>query len=204
MTKIKVCGLFREEDIQYVNYARPDYAGFIIDFPKSHRSITPKRAAELIKILDQDIKAVGVFVNQPINQLIDMINESGIHMVQLHGDEDEQYIQILQSKINIPVIKAFQIYSKNDLVEAEKSKADYILLDSGKGCGKCFDWSLLNQINRPFFLAGGLTPDNLSDAIKKVHPMAVDLSSGVETEKIKDHEKIEKVVAITRQNEKED
>lgn len=196
MSQIKICGLTSEVDISYVNEARPDYVGFIMNFPKSHRNVTPEQARELRKELAVGIQAVGVFVNQPIERITAIAQHTGIDYIQLHGSETEQDIKLVQRQTNLPVIKAFQIGSNEDLQKAQNSCADYILLDSGQGTGKQFDWSLLGEIQRPYFLAGGLTPENMKEAIDKLHPFALDVSSGVETENKKDLLKIKSVVAI--------
>ncbi len=189
--KIKICGLFREEDIANVNEARPDYAGFVINFPGSHRSISADRLSRLSGSLDKGIEPVGVFVDEKIELVAELLNSGTISTAQLHGAEDNEYIRLL--RVRAPgknIIKAFKVESAADIAAAENSAADMILLDNGYGTGKCFDWSLIGSIVRPFILAGGLTPVNIPDAIKKFQPYAVDISSGVETGKVKDRMKI--------------
>ena len=189
--KIKICGLFREEDIAFVNEARPDYAGFVINFPASHRSISADRLIRLSGRLDKGIEPVGVFVDEKIEAVAELLNAGTISTAQLHGTEDNEYIRLL--RVRAPgkkIIKAFKIESAADIAAAENSTADMILLDNGYGTGKCFDWSLIGSIARPFVLAGGLTPRNIPEAIEKFQPYAVDVSSGVEIEKVKDRMKI--------------
>lgn len=199
--KIKICGLRRLEDIETVNYCRPDYAGFIVNFPKSFRSVTAEELNELTAKLDKNITAVGVFVNAPEELPAQLLNEGIIGMAQLHGQEDEDYIRRLRKLTRKPLIKAFSVKSEDDIKKAVKSSADYILLDQGSGgTGQAFDWTLIREMNRPFFLAGGIGPDNLERAIQKIHPYAVDLSSSVETDRWKNPEKIRRVVDIVRQN----
>ena len=199
--KIKICGLRRLEDIETVNYCRPDYAGFIVNFPKSFRSVTAEELNELTAKLDKNITAVGVFVNAPEELPAQLLNEGIIGMAQLHGQEDEDYIQRLRKLTRKPLIKAFSVKSEDDIKKAVKSSADYILLDQGSGgTGQAFDWTLIREMNRPFFLAGGIGPDNLERAIQEIHPYAVDLSSSVETDRWKNPEKIRRVVDIVRQN----
>lgn len=199
--KIKICGLRRLEDIEAVNYCRPDYAGFIVDFPKSFRSVTAEELNGLTAKLDKNITAVGVFVNAPEELPAQLLNEGIIGMAQLHGQEDEDYIRRLRKLTKKPLIKAFSVRSEDDIKNAVKSSADYILLDQGSGgTGKVFDWSLIQKMNRPFFLAGGIGPDNLERAIQEIYPYAVDLSSSVETDRWKDPEKIRQVVDIVRRN----
>lgn len=199
--KIKICGLRRLEDIETVNYCRPDYAGFIVNFPKSFRSVTTEELNELTAKLDKNITAVGVFVNAPEELPAQLLNEGIIGMAQLHGQEDEDYIRRLRKLTRKPLIKAFSVKSEDDIKKAVKSSADYILLDQGSGgTGQAFDWTLIREMNRPFFLAGGIGPDNLERAIQEIHPYAVDLSSSVETDRWKNPEKIRRVVEIVRQN----
>ena len=199
--KIKICGLRRPEDIEAVNFFQPDYVGFIVEFPKSFRSVTAEELNGLTAKLDKNITAVGVFVNAPEELPAQLLNEGIIGMAQLHGQEDEDYIRRLRKLTKKPLIKAFSVRSEDDIKNAVKSSADYILLDQGSGgTGKVFDWSLIQKMNRPFFLAGGIGPDNLERAIQEIHPYAVDLSSSVETDRWKDPEKIRQVVDIVRRN----
>lgn len=199
--KIKICGLRRPEDIEAVNFFQPDYVGFIVEFPKSFRSVTAEELNGLTAKLDKNITAVGVFVNAPEELPAQLLNEGIIGMAQLHGQEDEEYIRRLRKLTKKPLIKAFSVRSEDDIKNAVKSSADYILLDQGSGgTGKVFDWSLIQEMNRPFFLAGGIGPDNLERAIQEIHPYAVDLSSSVETDRWKDPEKIRQVVDIVRRN----
>ncbi len=190
MTKIKICGLFRECDIDYVNEARPDYAGFILNYPKSHRNVPPGTAQELRSKLLPEIKAVGVFVNQPEETVIKTAQFVGLDIIQLHGNEDNDYIDRLKERINIPIWKAFKVKTEAALTEALQSAADEIILDNGYGTGESFDWSMVKSFNRPFILAGGLTSENIPEAIRTLKPFALDISSGVETQKVKDPDKI--------------
>ena len=198
-TKIEICGLRRMEDVQAVNEAKPDFCGFIIEVPKSFRSVTADQVKELVAGLDRDIQAVGVFVNAPETLAAELLNQGIISMAQLHGQEDETYIRRLRKLTDRPLIKAFSVRTRKDAEKAMESTADYILLDQGSGgTGIPFDWSLLPVIERPFFLAGGLGEDNLEIAVHRLHPYAVDLSSGVETDMWKDPVKIKKAVDIVR------
>lgn len=190
MTKIKICGLFRECDIDYVNEAKPDYAGFILNYPKSHRNVPPGTAQELRSKLLPEIKAVGVFVNQPAETVISTARFVGLDVIQLHGNEDNDYINHLKEKVNIPIWKAFKVKTEAALTEALQSAAHEILLDNGYGTGESFDWSMVKGFNRPFILAGGLTPENIPEAVRTLKPYALDISSGVETQKVKDPDKI--------------
>ena len=200
MTKIKICGLFRACDIEFVNEAKPDYCGFIIDFPKSHRSVTPGQVRALRENLDPAIVPVGVFVDQPAGAVAELLRDGTVSVAQFHGHEDADYIAALRALApGYPVWKAFAVRSGADLAAAQASPADLVLLDSGQGTGRRFDWSLVAGVERPFFLAGGLAPDNISQAIEQVRPDGLDLSSGVETERKKDRQKILAAVAAARE-----
>ncbi len=202
MTKVKMCGIKREEDIFAVNEIRPDYIGFIF-FAKSKRYVSPKQADILKKLLDKNIKTVGVFVDEDINTVAKLLNCGTIDVAQLHGNEDDEYIIRLKAETNKPIIKAFRILSEQDAEYAQKSIADMILLDAGAGDGKVFDWSLVQKVKRPYFLAGGLNPENVRDALQKIHPYALDVSSGIETGGLKDAEKMKIFMDIVRKEEKE-
>ena len=198
-TRIKICGLTRMEDIQAVNEAKPDFAGFIVEFPKSRRNVTVEQLKALREKLDESILPVGVFVNAPVELPAQLLNEGTIALAQIHGQEDENYIRQLKTMTDQLLIKAFSIKTEADIEKAIRSEADYILLDQGSGgTGKTFDWSLIPEIERPFFLAGGIGALNMKQAIYEIRPYAVDLSSSVETEKWKDPKKIRQVVDIVR------
>lgn len=197
MTKIKICGLFRPIDIEYVNEAIPDYIGFV--FAKSRRQVTPDQAETMRKGLNRQIKAVGVFVNAPMEEVAFLLNNGTIDIAQLHGDEDEKYIKRLKTKADNPIIKAVRVESAEDVIRAQNIPADYLLLDHGKGgTGEAFDWNLVRECGKPFFLAGGVHADNVEEALKKLRPYAIDLSSGVETDGVKDKEKILEIVRRVR------
>ena len=189
-TKIKLCGMSRPEDIAAVNELMPDYIGFVLFFPKSSRNITPEKAAELRALLHPSIQAVGVFVDAPVEAVARLLQQGVIDMAQLHGHEDNAYIETLRAMTGKPILKAFKLRTPQDAADAESSAADYVLLDNGTGTGQKFDWSLITGIRRPFFLAGGLDPDNVAQAIAEIAPYAVDVSSGIETNKIKDAAKM--------------
>ena len=200
MTKIKLCGLSRPCDIETANELKPEYIGFVFA-QKSKRYVELKKAVQLKQLLSSDIQAVGVFVDETPEVVAELLNSGVIDVVQLHGREDKAYIQRLRQHTDKPIIKAFQIKSQQDLTEAEHCTADYVLLDSGAGTGKVFDWTVLKNIRRPFFLAGGLSPDNAGEAIKLLHPFAVDVSSGIETDNLKDKEKAAAFIAAVRKEE---
>ncbi|MFR1766541.1 MAG: phosphoribosylanthranilate isomerase [Lachnospira sp.] len=194
--KIKICGLMRSKDIEYVNEFMPDYIGFV--FAKSKRQIDFDTAKRLKEKLDKSIKTVGVFVDEDIETIAQIVNEGVIELVQLHGSEDESYILNLRQKLksDTGIIKAVRVNSlnnnilKDNLLNKISTNADFVLLDSGAGSGEVFDWDKKIVCNKPVFLAGGLNEYNVSEAIKKIQPFAVDVSSGVETAGFKDIEKI--------------
>ncbi len=203
MTKIKICGLKRPEDIQAVNEAKPDFAGFVIEVPKSRRNVSAEQVRELAKGLAEQTEAVGVFVNAPLELVAGLLEDGTLALAQLHGGEDEAYIRELRQMTDKPLIQAFSIRTKADIERALQSTADYLLLDQGGGgTGRCFDWSLVPELSRPFFLAGGLSVVNLSEAISQVKPWAVDLSSSLETDGVKDPAKIQAAVEMVRRGKR--
>jgi phosphoribosylanthranilate isomerase len=198
VTKVKFCGVSRPCDIEAANELRPEYVGFVFA-TGSHRCITPEKAKELKQMLSRDILAVGVFVNEMPEKIAYLLDNGIIDIAQLHGHEDEDYIQSLRRLTNKPTIKAFRIESKKDLEAAECCIADYVLLDSGAGTGTTFDWKLIKSIRRPYFLAGGLSLDNVKEAITMLHPYAVDVSSGIETDKLKNKAKMTAFIEAVRE-----
>ena len=197
MTKIKLCGLSRPRDILAANQLRPEYIGFVFA-PESKRYIAPKGAAELKELLDPNIQAVGVFVNETAETVARLLNRGVIDLAQLHGSEGGDYVDWLRMLTPKPIIQAFRIATVQDVLRAEASAADHILLDAGAGTGTVFDWSMLRQLRRPYVLAGGLGPDNVEEAVERLHPYAVDVSSGIETDGGKDPEKMAAFVAAVR------
>lgn len=200
IVKIKLCGLTRAEDIQAANELRPDYIGFVFA-SSSRRYVSPAQAAELSRGLAPGIQAVGVFVNAPHSLVAELLNRNIIDLAQLHGDEDEAYISQLRRLTDKPLIQAFKVRSTQDIQGAAASSADYLLLDSGAGSGQAFDWQLLRGVRRPYFLAGGLGPDNAAAALAQLAdtPLyALDVSSGVETAGRKDRGKMAAFVEAVR------
>lgn len=198
--KIKLCGMFRDCDIDYVNEAKPDYIGFIVMFPKSHRNIDLETALRLKKRLSPDIKSVAVSVNAPVEAFAEFALSGAADVLQLHGNEDADYITRLRSLTDVPLIKAVKVTDFADIERAQSLNVDFLLLDSGTGSGRTFDHSLIDRkrITKPFFLAGGLTPENVRAAALEIEPYAVDMSSGIETDKVKDREKILEAVRAMR------
>ena len=200
MTRIKICGLSRPQDVAYVNHARPDWCGFVVNFPPSRRSVTPEQVRVLRAQLFPEASPVGVFVDQPPEAVAALLNDGTLSIAQLHGGEDAEYAAALRRAApEAEIWKAIQVRGPADLERAASFPADRILLDSGQGTGKRFDWSLLKNFPRPYLLAGGLTPDNLREAVRVLHPYGVDLSSGVETDGVKDFIKIQAAVAAARE-----
>lgn len=194
--KVKICGLTRECDIEYANVLLPDYIGFV--FAKSRRQVSPEQACNLKVKLDKKIKAVGVFVDEPIDTVLKIASEGIIDIIQLHGREDEIYIARLKEAVDKQIIKAYRIDTEKDISAAKQTKADMVLLDNGAGgTGKCFDWNLISELNIPYFLAGGIDTDNVSQALL-LEPYAVDVSSGVETDGVKDFDKMKKIIESVR------
>lgn len=198
MTKIKLCGLSRTCDIEAANELKPEYIGFVFAL-KSRRYVSPEKALALKKQLNPEIKAVGVFVDEKPEWIADLLRNGVIDIAQLHGRETKESIVRLRQLTDSPVIKAFSVDTKQDIEAANASSADYVLLDSGKGgTGEIFDWKLLEKMNRPYFLAGGLTVENVRDAVKIWKPYAVDVSSGIENGGYKDRMKMERFVRNVR------
>lgn len=200
MAKLKICGLTCEADVAAINGVRPDFAGFVIEVPGRRRSITVKQTKVLVKGLNKDTLPIGVFADAPPELPISLLRDGTLWAAQLHGNEDEEYIEKIQNMTGKHVIKAFSIKTPEDVKRALKSPAHYILLDQGiGGTGEAFDWNLVSPVKRPFFLAGGLAPENLRAAIATLHTWAVDISSSLETNGKKDPEKIHRLFRMLRQ-----
>lgn len=198
MTKIKLCGLRRSQDIEYANMLMPEYIGFVFA-TASKRYISPYDAAILRRGLSDSIIPVGVFVDADIDYVLNAVKTGAADIIQLHGSEDEDYIAALRSVTDHIIIKAFSIKSENDITAAQNSSADYVLLDSGSGgSGTQFDHKLITNIKRDFFLAGGLDCENVRSALKQYSPYAVDTSSALETNGIKDLDKMKAFVDAVR------
>lgn len=196
MTKLKICGLTRRQDIDIVNGALPDYIGFV--FAESRRRVTPLQAAGLKARLDPRVKAVGVFVNADIDGIAALVRDGVIDLVQLHGGEDAAYITELRSEIACPVIKAVRVQSAAQVLHAETLPCDYLLLDAFRrdaygGTGTAFDYALIPTLTKPYFLAGGLNAGNVKKALE-MQPYCLDISSGVETDGVKDERKIREIM----------
>lgn len=203
MSKIKICGIRRTCDIEFVNEAKPDYIGFV--FAKSPRQVSFDVAAELKDKLDKNIKTVGVFVNSPISEILPLVKEGIIDLIQLHGEEDEHFIEQLKDYTTAPIIKAVRVQSQQDIIDKQELPCEFLLLDTFQkdvygGSGQTFDWTLIPKLKKPFFLAGGININNINQAISACHPYCVDVSSGVETDGVKDREKIIDITMKARNN----
>ena len=215
--KVKVCGISKVETIPAVVEAKPDYMGLV--FAPSKRQVTVDQAKTLVEELhkqytkrynngaeqsnNDEIKTVGVFVNETLDNLVSIATEANLDVVQLHGDEDEAFIQSLKERTNVEVWKAVQIRSAADAEAWIDSSADMLLFDAYHkdergGTGEVFDWSCLDEFERPFMLAGGIDSTNVARAIRTVRPYGIDISSGIETEGVKDNEKIKAFTNIVR------
>ena len=213
--KVKMCGISKVETIPAVVEAKPDYMGLV--FAPSKRQVTVEQAKILIEELHRGyakkygsdtehdkngtIKTVGVFVNETVENLVTIANEANLDAVQLHGDEDEAFIQSLKERTNVEVWKAVQIRSAADVEKWIDSSADMLLFDAYHkdergGTGEVFDWSSLDAFERPFMLAGGIDSTNVARAIRTVRPYGIDISSGIETNGVKDDEKIKAFTKI--------
>ena len=200
MVKVKICGLRRPEDIEAANAAKPDYVGFIF-VPETKRYVNPDLAASFRRDLAADIQTVGVFVNAPIEEVVAICQAGTIDLVQLHGEEDQAYIAHLKGQVDQNIIKSVAV---GDALVVDPNQADYLLFDSLSpsrgGSGKIFDWKMVSAYQeKPFFLAGGLGVKNIEEALKVVRPYAVDASSSLETDGVKDPVKMQEFVAKIRE-----
>jgi phosphoribosylanthranilate isomerase len=197
-TKIKFCGLRLEEDVKLAASLDADFMGFILS-KRFRRYVSPDEVSRLKQFVPSKTKTVGVFVDEPEDYVIAFAKQADLDMIQLHGCEDDAYIADIKEKTGLPVIKMIKPVSIDDIITARQSMADLILLDSGAGgTGRVFDWSLAENLGRDYILAGGLTPDNVGDAVKRLLPFAVDVSSGVETDGSKDSSKMKAFAAEVR------
>lgn len=208
--KVKICGISRFDDTEYVNEAMPDYIGFV--FAESKRKIDYNKAFLLRSEIHPHIKSVGVFVNEDISFIKKCCDGKIIDFVQLHGDEDEKYIRKLKKEIYKPIIKAVRVSEDMTipkglvLEKKNKNEPDYTLFDTYRknsygGTGQAFDWEKIKTYNYPFFLAGGLGADNIKKAVFTCRPYCVDVSSKVETDGKKDRDKILEFVNLVRSME---
>ncbi len=200
---VKICGITTLEEIDYINELKPDYTGFV--FAESKRKVNIENGKELLKALDKDIKSVGVFRNNTKEYIIEVIENIPLDIIQLHGDEDNDFINYLKDKTNCEIWKAVGIKNKEDLIKAKDFNVETLLLDgSNPGSGELFPWEYLKEIdvNKRFFIAGGINEENVLEAMENVNPYGVDTSSGVETIengiRKKDKEKIKRLIKKVR------
>lgn len=213
MQKIKLCGMMKPCDIEYANRVKPDFVGFI--FANTRRKISPAQAKQLREALDAEIPAVGVFVNEDIPVITSLVQDGCIDMIQLHGEEDADYIRRLREVCDVPVIKAVKVQTVEQIRQAAALPVDYLLLDTYRkgvlgGTGEAFDWELLREakiaagdtaegelFGKPYFLAGGLHAGNLREAAA-LGSYGLDVSSGIETDGSKDFTKMVEVMELVR------
>lgn len=196
MVKVKICGLRRMDDIDYVNELKPDYAGFV--FAKSKRQVTAEYARQFVEKLDRDIQAVGIFVDEDMAAVKEIAAYVGLEVLQFHGSETPEYVKAFSG---ITVWKAACIKSPEDLRPLGRYEVDALLLDSSSaGSGQCFNGDIIKgyKPEKPIILAGGLDPSNIASAIAEVRPYGVDVSSGVETGGLKDYKKIREFIDKAR------
>ena len=208
---LKICGLRRPEDVAYANEVQPDFAGFV--FASSKRQVTREEAAELVEQLDPRIHTVGVFVDQPVDFIAELLAAGVIEYAQLHGSEDAAYIEALRKRTALlgktaRIIKTVKVGSTADLENISEIDCEYLLLDAwpkegeaAGGNGRTFDWSLIKALEKPFFLAGGLTVDNVQQAVRMTSPYGIDASSCMETEDCKDLNKMKAFAQAVRVTE---
>lgn len=208
--KVKFCGIRREEDVRFMNEFKPDYAGYI--FAESKRRVTPEQAAALSLLLDKAIKRVGVFVNETTENIAQTALIAGLDVIQLHGDEGEKEIQAVKRLLpGVEIWKAVRVHSPQAVMEAQALPCKRLLLDSFSpeargGTGKLIDIELLKSagLRGGFFLAGGINAGNMIRIVREMRPYGVDISSGIETDGVKDRTKIQEIMRCLECLEKED
>ncbi len=196
-TRVKLSGLFCEEDVRAVNEARPDLCGFVVDWPSSHRHVGLGKLRGLVHRLDPTIPAVGVFCNQPLGMVAELADEV-LDVVELQGDEDNAYITFLTELADVPIIQTIHVHDASDIERANDSRADIVMLNSSWGSSRPFDWLLVGGLARPYILSGGLNERNVGAAIARLHPWGVNIDSGIESDRLNDPDKICDVVAAVR------
>ena len=213
MQKIKLCGMMKPCDIEYANRVKPDFVGFI--FANTRRKISAAQAKQFREALDAEIPAVGVFVNEDISVITSLVQNGCIDLIQLHGEEDADYIRRLREVCDVPVIKAVKVQTVEQIRQAAALPVDYLLLDTYRkgvlgGTGEAFDWELLREakaaagdtaegelFGKPYFLAGGLHAGKLREAAA-LGSYGLDVSSGIETDGSKDFTKMVEVMELVR------
>ncbi len=201
-TLVKLCGMRTERDVMNAVRAGADMVGMILT-PGFRRSVPIGEAVKMVSLIPEGVVSVGVFVDAPIEEVENVSKMLNLGMIQLHGSEDDEYVTRIRGSLGVPVTKSFVVESEDDLIGAERSEADLVLLDSGKGSGERFDWSLARPLGRRTVLAGGLTPENVGEAVGGVRPYAVDVSSGIETDGVKDPDKMKAFVENVKAADRE-
>ena len=207
MAKVKICGLKSLADVAIVNKYLPEYVGFV--FANTKRFVTDEQAFTMKRALDERIQAVGVFVNEPQEHIITLCKQRIIDVVQLHGDETSEYITELKQQISNPIIKAVRVQNAQQVKEEQQQEADFMLFDTYKkgvygGSGERFSLSILEESlkneesAKPFFVAGGLAPENIKEVLGDVACYCVDVSTGVETDGSKDEKKVREFIERVR------
>lgn len=204
--KLKFCGIRREQDAEYVNITKPDYIGFV--FAPSRRYISPEDAANLSTKISSEIKKAGVFVNETPENILNTVQTTGLDIIQLHGDESAEFIDILRNKTDCEIWKAVRVRTTDDIIKADIMKADKLLLDSFSasqygGTGKTADWNIIKQtpVRTPFFVAGGINEQNILTAVSELSPFGIDISGGIETDGTKDLHKMKKIIDLLERND---
>ncbi len=196
MARVKICGINSPEDVEIVNELKPDYVSFA--FYKNKCQVTYEKARKLKQLLDKDIRVIGVFVDENTNVVASAANDDLLDVIEFHGNEGPGEIERIKAFTSKPIIQGFRIRSRADVKVALDSHADNILMYSSSESGVPMDWKLLTNVTRPYFLAGGLNADNIEKAIKICHPFAVSVTTGVETDGIKDREKMAAFIKMAR------
>lgn len=200
MTKIKLCGLVRTEDALAANAAMPDWAGLVFD--KGRHFVSDDQAETIRRALSPAIPIAGVFVRDDPEHILRLVRRGVIQVVQLHGGETEEYLTALKERARCPFIRVVSVKTREDVLAAQDTAAEYLLLDHGKGgTGQSFDWSMIPAIRKPWIMAGGIGLGNLEDALS-YDPYGVDISSGAETDGHKDREKMIRLVRMVRDHKK--
>lgn len=202
--KIKFCGIRREEDVQFCNVVEPDYMGLILS-KGFRRSVSPQDGRNLVKKAHSYIRSVGVFVNASADEIADVVRRVSVDVIQLHGNETPEEVFRIGRLTKRPVWKTIRTKTPDTLKQASAYQADRLVIEGyaagvAGGAGLTADWGMIQE-NRPsglFFLAGGLTPENVTEAIGTVQPYGVDLSSGIETDGVKDFEKMKEIIKLVR------
>ncbi len=197
MTRVKLCGIMTAAEAAWINKLEPEIAGMV--FAPHHRRTVTREQAHLIRnTVSRSIPLAGVFADAPISEINEIADEGLIQFAQLQGHEDNTYIRDLRTETGLIIIQKFRVQSDTEMLAAERSDADLVLLDGGFGEGKPFNWQKLRYFTRPFFLAGGLDPARVKNTVALYEPYGVDVSEGIETDGQKDFEKMQAFMRAVR------